>query len=362
MKTKVNDYLVKVINFLLPVTLALILGAIAIIIAGQNPFEVYASIINSAFFNRTGFLNTLTFATPIMLTGIGVVLAFSGGVWNLGGEGQMLCGGFAAAYLGFTLTGLPAWLHIPICLIGGILGGMLFALIPAIMKAKFRINEMVTTLMLNYVAITLFLYLTNGPFAYSYQYSSTKPIEAAAILPAFIPKNNLTSGIIIALVVGIAAWVVMKKTKFGYEISALGKQQEFADAVGMRVSKKIIHLFLISGGIAGLAGAIEIMAIHHRFLPNFAEGLGWDGMLAAMLGGYTPLGTIVSSIVFGAFKFGGVSLQVKFGVPGEIIQIIQSSMILFLSVKFLKNKKLLFWKKKEEDIPEVQKVLEMEKF
>lgn len=215
METKTRTRIIRILNTLLPVLFALALGAVAILMVDQNPLKVYASIVRSAFFSKNGFLNTLIFATPLIMTGLCLVVAFGGGVFNLGGEGQLYLGAFFATYLGFTLEGLPSWLHVLICLLGGVVAGALFALIPGILKAYFRINELVSTIMLNYIALIFCNYLTNGPFAYSYQYSSTQPVLESAQLPKLVAGHKLSAGILVALVVFLFVWVLVKRTRFG---------------------------------------------------------------------------------------------------------------------------------------------------
>ncbi len=329
----------RVFNIVLPVLAALLLGAIAIRADGADPIRVYRSILQSAFFNLKGLSSTLVYATPLIMTGLCLVIAFRGGVFNMGGEGQLYMGAFFATVLGFSVTGLPPWLHTTLCLLCGAVCGALWALIPALLKAYLHINELVTTIMLNYVAITICNFLTNGPFCYSYQYTSTQPVAPSAELPLLFPGYTLTAGIFIALAVGVFVWILMNRTTFGYKVDTIGYRQEFAEAVGMNVRKRTMQIFLLSGAIAGLAGATVILSVYHRFTPSFSAnpGLGWDGMTAVMLGGSSPVGTVVAAVMLGAFKFGSVSLQVKFGIPTEVIQIVQSSLMLFLSIRFIRE-------------------------
>ncbi len=345
----------KVVNTILPVIAALLLGSVIIIWAGASPVKVYTSIVRSAFFSLNGLNATFVYATPLILTGLSLVIAFRAGVFNMGGEGQLYMGAFWAAVVGFSVKGLPAPFHITLCLLTGIICGALWALIPALLKAYLRINELVTTIMLNTVAITLTGFLTNGPYAYSYQYPTTAPIYKSAELPALFEGRTLTIGIIIALVVFVLVNILISKTTLGYEIDMMGHQAEFGEAVGMNIRKKTVIVFLVSGAICGLAGAIVVMSVYHSFTPSFSAnpGLGWDGMTVAMLGNTTPVGSLIAAILFGAFKFGGVSLQIKFGIPNEVIQTIQSSLMLFLSVRFINENAALFkrmFKKEKKEI------------
>ncbi|MEG1383660.1 MAG: ABC transporter permease, partial [Oscillospiraceae bacterium] len=270
----------SILNLLLPIVFAFSVGAIFIAINGKNPLYIYKFLISQSLLNTTGILNTLAYATPIIMTGLGIAISFKSGLFNMGIEGQMYMGAFFATYLGFTLQGLPSILHISICILGGAIMGMLFAIIPAVLKAYFHVNEMVVTMMLNYAAIIFTKYLTNGPFTANIGYPATQAVSDSAKLTRLSSKSALTPAIFIAIALVLLVFIIYKKTKLGYEIEALGKHVEFADSVGMRVDKKIIVIFLIAGAISGIAGATEMLGVHYRFTPGFSTnpGLGWDGM------------------------------------------------------------------------------------
>lgn len=343
---KGKKLLTSVANILLPIFFALCVGGVFILFIGKNPLQVYGFLVQKSLLNVDGFLNTLAYATPLIMTGLAIAIAFKAGIFNMGVEGQLYFGAFFAAYLGFTISGIPSYLHIPICILGGMAAGMAFALIPALLKAYFHVNEMVSTMMLNYVAMVITKYLTNGPFTANIGYPATDAVYASAELPRFVKSIPLTIAFPLALVIVYIAWVIYKKMKLGYEIEAIGKQVEFADAVGMRVSRKIIMIFLISGAISGIAGATEILGIHYRFVPSFSTnpGLGWDGMLVALLGANEPFTVLIAAIFFGALKFGGTTMQTFVGVPNDVINIIQGTLILFLSVRFIKKNAKAFGK------------------
>lgn len=344
MHRKIGIFLLKTLNILVPVSASLLLGAIAIRLVGASPARVYTSIVRSAFFSLDGFMSSLVYATPLIIIGVSLVVAFRGGIWNMGSEGQLYMGAFFGTYLGFTLTGLPAWLHVTICLLGGFLMGGLWALIPAVLKSYFRISDTVTSLMLNYVAIMFCNYLATGPFSYSYQYTATKPIYSSAEIPPIFSNYTVSWMFVLALVVAAVIAFMTYKTTFGYEVDVIGHQPEFAESVGMNLRKRYMQIFLISGALAGLAGAGVCLSVYKRFTPTFSAnpGLGWDGMMATMLGNNSPIGTIIAAIIFGGFKFGSVSLQVKLGVPTEVIEIVQSSLMLFLSVRLIKTNSKIY--------------------
>lgn len=341
---KTKKALVAVFNILTPVLCAFAVGAVFILVLGKNPLEVYGFLISQSLLNANGFMNSLAFATPIIFTGLGIAISFKAGIFNMGIEGQMYMGAFFATYLGFTLQGLPSWLHITLCIFGGMVVGVAYAIIPAVLKAYFHVNEMVVTMMLNYVAIIFTKYLTNGPFTANVGYPATEAVLESAQLPRFVAKLPLTVAFLLALVVVAIVMIIYKKTWLGYEIEGMGKQVEFADAVGMRVEKKIMIIFIIAGAIAGIAGATEMMGVHYRFTPGFSTnpGLGWDGMLVALLGAHNPVSVLIAAIFYGALKYGGTTMQSFIGVPNDVINVIQGTLILFLSVRFVTQNTKLF--------------------
>ncbi len=330
-------------NLLLPIVFALAVGAVFIAISGKAPLQVYAFLLRQSLLSEIGLLNTLACATPIIMTGLGIAISFKSGMFNMGIEGQMYMGAFFAAYLGFTLSGLPSIVHITICIVGGMLMGMLYSLIPAVLKARFHVDEMVSTMMLNYVAMIFTKYLTNGPF-YGYAgFPATVFINDAAKLSRFNSKVSFTAAFFIALFLVAVFMIIYRKMKLGYEIEAMGKQIYFADSVGMRVDRKIIVIFLLAGAVSGIAGATEVLGVHYRFISGFSAnpGLGWDGMLVALLASNNPIGIVFAAILFGALKYGGTTLQTFMGVSNDTIGIIQSALILFLSVKYIKTDTML---------------------
>ncbi len=350
---KNNTLLKNIFNVLFPVISALILGGIIIAAIGENPFLTYSVMIKKSLFSLDGLLKTLHFAAPLILTGLAIAITFKANIFNMGVEGQAVLGAFFAGVVGFTVKGLPPVLHIGLCILTGIVVGMLFALIPALLKAYFNVNEMVVTLMLNYVVVEIVKFLSQGVFKDPASgYVSTYPIEESAMFKKIF-GSNLTIFFFIALIVFVIMYVVFNKSKLGYEIKAIGKNPEFSEATGMNVSKKIIIIMLISGAISGLAGAGFLMSEKYRFTLDFSgsPGLGWDGMLIALLGSHNPVGILVAAVFYSALKTGSDYIGVFTNVPKDIVGVIQGILILLLSVKFfneqfhLFEKVKLLWKK-----------------
>lgn len=325
-------------DVLIPLVFAFIVGSIFSLICGTNPFTLYSYIIKKAFFNTGGLLNTLGYATPIIITGMATALSLRAGIFNMGIESQVFVGAFTAALAGYMIQGLPSWLHILVCLLIAACSAALLALIPGILKAKLRINEVVTTVMLNSITTQVTAFLTNSYLGTGDAYAHTEYILETARLMKLDSKYRCTIALFIALAIWLVLYFVLKKTKFGYEIDCIGKQWEFSDSVGMHVSRKIIMIFALGGAVAGIAGATEIMGVNYNFTNTFSAnpGIGWDGFYVCILSGNSPIGILVYSIVFGALRYGAMAAQTGLGVPLDLINIIKSTLVLFMAVKLVK--------------------------
>ncbi|MBO1265093.1 ABC transporter permease [Proteiniclasticum sp. SCR006] len=325
------------ISTFIPIFAAFLVGAIMILAIGEDPILTYRVMVEKSLLNWDGLLKTLHLASPLILTGLAIAITFKANIFNMGVEGGAILGGFFAGIAGFTFNGLPAPLHIFLCLLTGAVVGMLYALIPAILKAYYKMDEMVVTLMLNYAVVVLVTFLSQGVFRDpSSGYVATYAIYDSAMFTKIL-GTNLTYFFFISMVVFVMLYILFKKTKLGYEITAIGKNTEFAEAMGMKVRQTIIKIMLISGALSGLAGAGYLMSEKFRFTLDFSgnPGLGWDGMLIALLGGHDPIGVLIASIFYAALKTGSEYIGIYTNVPKDIVAIIQGILILFLSVKFI---------------------------
>ena len=330
---KKKDSIIKgIVNSVLPVILAFAFGAIVIAAIGESPLETYGVLIRKSLLTEKGFMNTLHYASPLILTGLAIAITFKANLYNMGVEGQMLLGGFFAGITGAYLNISNPFISKLICFLVAIICGMLFALIPAILKAKCNVNEMVVTLMLNYAVSKTLEFLTTGVFKdKSAGYVATPTIKEDVMFKRF-GASRMTMFFVIAMIILVIMYFVMKKSKLGYEITAIGKNPEFAEATGMNVGKKIIIMMLISGALSGIAGA--------------------GCMLIALLGGHSPIGILIAAIFYAALKTGSDSINMYTAVPKEIVAIIQGMIILFLAVKFIGDKTSVFGrfkKAKKED-------------
>lgn len=347
---KINDLLRTILNAVLPVIIAFIVGGIVILAIGGNPFETYGILIQKSLFTMTGFQNTLHYAGPMILTGLAIAIAFKANIYNMGVEGSLLAGAFFAGIVGSHVGNMPSVPLKILCIAVGILCGMAYSVIPAILKVKFRADEMVVTMMMNYALTKVLEYLATGIFRDNGNgYVCTPVVNDPAMFSRIFGKSRLTLFFFLVLLVLAVMWIVMKRSKFGYEITAIGKNFEFAEAAGMNVGKKIIAIMLISGALGGLAGAGWMLEDQYRYTLTFSgsPGLGWDGMLIALLGGHNPIGILIAAIFYAVLKTGADSVNMYTDVPKEIVSLIQGLIVLFLAVKFVNRRFHLFGKKKK---------------
>jgi len=319
---------------LVSVLLAMLIGAIILAVSGANPIRAYLALIQGAF-SGPGFGRTLEKATPLLFSGLAVSFAFKAGLFNIGAQGQLLLGALVAAGVGFGIEGLPAIIHIPLALLAGALAGGLFASIPGILKTTTGAHEVITTIMLNYVAINITDYLADGPW------KDTTPGNVVARTPrifesAVIPKlGNVPLGFIIALAFAILVWWLLNKTTLGFEIRTAGMNQRAAKYAGIKVARTIVLTMIISGLLAGIGGAIETQGVVGRYQPGFNVGLGFDGITVSLLGKTNPFGNILAALLVGAMKAGSSQMQFDAGVAAEITNVIQALMLFFVAADMI---------------------------
>ncbi len=336
----------KIINTILPVLVAFVIGGIVIAVIGENPFETYGILFEKSLFSTRGFANTLHYAAPMILTGLAIAVTFKANIFNMGVEGQMLFGAFFAGIVGASLPVENSILMKVICFCVAALCGVLFALIPALLRAYLHVDEMVVTLTLNYAMAKVLEYLASGPFRdQGSGYVCTPTVSESAMFQRF-GNTRLTPFFFLTLVIFVIMFFVMRKSVLGYEITAIGRNPRFAEAVGMNTRKKIIILMCISGALAGIAGAGYMFSDQYHYTLSFSgsPGLGWDGMLIALLGRHSPVGILIAAIFYSALKTGADSINMYTDVPKEVVAVIQAIMILFLAVRFLDERYGLFRK------------------
>lgn len=309
---------------------ALIVGGLVIALSGESVGAAYKSLWEGAFVGKYNLAGTLSKATPLIISGLAAAVASHAGLVNLGLQGQFLIGGFAAAIVGFGLN-LPAILHVPLALVAALLGGMLWAWPVSYMKSRFRVDEVISTIMLNYIALLFTNYLINYPFKDEGSLARTPRIAATAELSRLIPGTTLNTGIVIAVALTIGVYVLLWKTRFGYNLRLTGLQPQAGRYAGVDVVRYQTMSFLLSGAMAGLAGAIPVMGIFRRFTDGIDIGYGLEGLTVSLLGRSSPVGVFIVSILFGAMRSGGMVMERTTTVSREIVDILQAVLIFFVA-------------------------------
>lgn len=317
---------------------AFLLGSVLILFFGEGPFKVYSLLWQSVFGSLDDFSYVLFNATPLIFTGLAVMLGFKGGLFNIGCEGQLYLAGFAAAWVGFHLNWGGGWLIIPACLVAAIVAGGLWGAIPGILKARYGVHEVINTIMLNFIAIALTNYLVTEVYKAPGQMSPHTPlIHEAARLPrlaafssAFLPSNPVNVTLFIAFgLIGLTQFL-LTRTKWGYEIRFVGNAPEVATYGGIDVPRVMVGTMALSGAVAGFAGVWEVMGYRYRFLDNFSPGFGFTGIAVALLGRNNPYGVLFAALLFGALNKGALDIEILTNVPRELFLIIQGVLILLL--------------------------------
>jgi ABC-type uncharacterized transport system permease subunit len=277
---------------------------------------------------------TIVTATPLIFVGLSVALGFRAGLFNIGAEGQVNVGALVAGAAGISLTWLPAPIHLVVVILAGFVGGALWGFIPGVLKAKTGAHEVITTIMLNFVAVSLVLYFLSTDFFAQQAEPVSKPVPVA--FPHLLGSSlRLHLGIVVALATAVGVGWLLNRTTVGFEFRAVGANPNAARAAGMSPTRTTIVVMSLSGGLAGLAGANQLTSITPSLFPGFASGVGFDGIAIALLGRGSPLGVVVASLLFGALRTGGRSMQVITQTPIDIIVIIQGLVIAFVAAPAL---------------------------
>ena len=332
----------------LAVITALLIGALIMFIFGDDPIRAYRGLARGAFEWGRPLAGTVRRMTPLIFTGLSVAVAFKAGLFNIGASGQFLMGTIASVAVGTNFEGLSPFVHVPLALLAGILGGMLWGAIPGILKVTTGAHEVIITIMLNYIAAnfagwTVYAGGTQGqqpgplwdPTAGAV--SETADIFASAELPLIAGPAGygLHYGIILSLVVAIFIWWLIFKTIIGFEIRTVGLNPKAARYAGMRVPQRVVLAMVIAGGLAGLAGAVETLGHIHKYAPEFSGAVGFDGITVALLGQTHPFGVVLAAFMLGALDAGASRMQFDSGVAADIIQIIQALVLVFVAAPII---------------------------
>jgi simple sugar transport system permease protein len=340
------------------VLFAFVLGGIIVAVTGANPLTAYQGLLcggigvgctqgeNSAL----QISNSIVYAIPLMMTGVAVALPFRAGLFNIGAEGQLLAGTMVATAIGVRFTSWPTFVLLPTVLIGGAVGGALWAGIAGWLKATTGAHEVVTTIMLNYIALWLTRYLIiGGPLQPPGEFSASAPVAKGAMLPTFLPNDShvivfglpatvyqVHAGLVIAIIAAAVYAVLLWRTSLGYEIRALGQSQKAARYAGVSVRRTMITTMLIAGAFAGLAGAVQIAGVDHQMTDKyFSDTTGFDAIAVALLGLGSAVGIVLASLLFGMLHSGGSVMQSDAGLSSYLVLVLQALILFSIAANFL---------------------------
>lgn len=306
----------RVLIPIIAILITFLITSILILMAGANPFVAFYYILIAPLSDRVSSLEVLVKATPLLLTGACAVFAFSAGYWNIGGEGQFLAGAFAATGAGILLQGVPAVVAIPVMILVSFVGGLLWAVIPAWLKAKLAVDEVVTTLLCNSIILFIISFTLNNLWRNPITgWPQSPEISETAHLIQLIPRSRLHMGFLVALAAILVEWFVLARTPLGLRMRAIGLGKEAARFAGINVNNTLFISALISGGLAGLAGGGEIAGIHFHLIEAVGSGLGYTGIIVAMFAALNPIALIPSALFLGLIDTGAQSLSRALGVP-----------------------------------------------
>lgn len=334
-----------VVVFILALLIALLIGAVLIAISGASPLEAYWAMFRGAFFNPDAntvadmfrpLATTISSGVPLILAGLGLSLGFRAGLFNIGGQGQLIFGAIAAAWVGFALD-LPAGVHVLAVIVAGMVGGAFYGFIPGFLKAKTGASEVIMTIMLNSIASLFLAYLLTQPY---WQAGNNQPRTAdvadTARFPVIIGSPfNIDIGIIVAIIAAVLVWWYLERSTWGFELRAVGANPSAASAAGISIGKVTALTLTLSGALAGLAGATQVSSRIGYLDSGVPGSVGIDAITVALLGRSRPLGTFFAGLLFGAFKAGGRLMQIETGVPIDFVLVIQSIIVLLLAAPSL---------------------------
>lgn len=325
----------KYINVVFTIIVSLFIGAMIMLVTGYNPLEAYAELFKAAFIGKLNFGTTLEKFVPLFLTALAFAVSSKVGIFNVGVEGELYLGAIVTSWAGVTFSFLPWYLHITLCFILAITAGGLWASIPGILKAYWKVNEICVTIMMNYVAIYITSYLVNGPLSAKTGVARTLDVAKNITLFQFMKPSRVNLGLFVAIAIGIIIYLMLSKTTLGYGIKTVGLNPSHADYVGIDSKKTIVGAMIISGAIGGVTGLIEVLGVYGYFLDNFSANLAFDGMLAALIVKNDIKMLPFISLFLAALKAGALGMERYTGVPKSLVDTIIAVFIIFATMEML---------------------------
>lgn len=341
MKWVYNKNTAEIGKSLAAIAVALVIGALFILMAGESPVTAYASLLKGALGNPQSVANTISKSIPLAFTGLAVALGSRCGMLNIGAEGQLHAGAMASVITALTLCFLPLPILLPVSILAGILAGMAVGSIPGVFKAKFHTNEVIVAIMLNYICTLFTSWLVNGPFKVAGSTAQTEMIAEGLWFSRLLPRTQLTSAFFLLLGTAVILYIFLWKTSAGYQLRAVGSNLSAAKTAGIRVNLYLIMSMALSGGIAAMAGITEVFGKYHRFIEGFSPSFGFTGIAVAILGRNHPAGVLLTALLFGIMDMGSLRMSRETAVSTNMVTVIQSLVILLVAAP-----ELIKWSRK----------------
>lgn len=347
-----NNRTIRVFALLLSLVLSLLVGAVIFAVCGYSPASVYVAIFKGGLGSFSAIISSLSQTMTIAFMGLAYIVAIRAGICNIGLEGQMYAGAIVSAIVGVSVTGIPAVIHLPLVMLAAVTAAGIYGALIAVLKLKFGANEIITAIMLNFIMENFTAYLVSGPLKMEGTVAQTEQVQPTARLVNLIDIPQLSSGIIIFVLLTFLLFWVLKYTRFGYEIRVTGENTFAAETGGICASAKMTTAMFLSGAVAGLAGAIIVTGVNGRFVEGFSSGYGWDGIAVASLAGMSIIGNMFSALLFGVLKAGAMVVNRTAGIPYDFIVVIQAFIVLMLgcprlSAELLEKIKKIAGRKKQ---------------
>lgn len=334
MRRAVIDLLKAIRAPVAAIALTLAIGFVLVAAITDEPVRAYRDLLLANFDSLGNFALFLNRATPLTLIALGVIFSFRAGVFNVGGEGQLYAGAITATVIGVSLSGLPAVVLFPLVVVGGILAGALLGWIPAVLKVRLAVDEVVTTLMLNIIVLLFTSYLANQVIRDPTSYGAVSALLPQKIwLPAFPGVPGATSGIIVAALLSVVSWVALFRTEWGAQLRASGTNLRFARAIGVPADRRIVMAMLLAGGFGGLAGTLYVLGIGHRFEQNFSPNYGLVGLTCALLARIHPIGALATALFYAMIINGAAYMQISTDVPRSLVNLLTGLLVLLMTAR-----------------------------
>jgi general nucleoside transport system permease protein len=316
------------------------LGFLIVFAVSDDPVESYRQLLFASFASPSNFALYLNRATPLILIAIGIGFAFRAGVFNVGGEGQLYMGAIACTGLGIALSATPGPVVTAVCMIGAMLAGAAWAWWPAVLKTRLAVDEVVTTLMGNFVALLISNYMVTRPLRDATAYGATSlMLPKDSWLPSIPGLPNATIGFPVALAVSAGAWAVLFRTEWGANLRAAGTNPRFAEAIGIAPRREVVRAMLVSGGLAGSAGAFYVLGVGHRFEQNFSPGFGLMALTVALLARLNPFGIVATGLFYALMLNGAAYMQIETDVPRSLVNLLTGLLVLLMTVDIRRRRR-----------------------